>query len=165
MNKEIFILKLNAINIVERFKELCSSFNDRKNSLSGNHHDTYKKYLEKYGYTIESDRRESFFRFNTKITDEYSLGMQFVLKDGIVETVLGLRVNDVVIKPSGRIDFMPMKMGFNFDKKIYKLPSYKSFEELESILNITFGIFEDLKKEIVELSPPINLTRQIKRDC
>ncbi|HBY85118.1 MAG TPA: hypothetical protein DEO86_04515 [Colwellia sp.] len=149
MNKEIFISKLNKINIVGRYKDLCASFNNKNEYLPGNHHDAYIEYLEKYGYVIEADRRESFFRFRTKVDCELSLGMQFVLKDGLVETVLGIRVNDVVIMPSGRIDFMPMQMGVEFDRKLYNLPTYKNFEELESILDVLFDIFEDLKKELM----------------
>ncbi len=150
MNKDIFIAMLNKINIVSRYKDLCGSYNAESDHLSGNHHDIYKEYLEKYGYVIEADRRESFFRFNSQIDGELSLGMQFVLKDGLVETVLGIRVNNVVIMPSGRIDFMPMQMGVEFDRKLYNLPKYKNFEELERILDVLFDIFDDLKKEIIK---------------
>jgi hypothetical protein len=150
MNKEDFIQKLTDINIVERFKDLCISFKDHGGSLRGNHHDIYKKLLEKYGYAIEDDKRESFFRFRTYINNEISLGMQFVLKEGLVETVLGLRVNDVVVMPSGRVDFMPMQMGIKYDRRKYGLPSYRSFEELEKILDILFEIFEDIKTEIIK---------------
>lgn len=151
MNKEIFIQKLTDINIVERFKDLCISYKDHGDSLRGNHHDLYKKLLEKYGYIIEDDKRESFFRFRTHINKETSLGMQFVLKEGLVETVMGLRVNDVVVMPSGRVDFMPMQMGIKYDRRKYGLPCYKNFNELESILDVLFDIFEDLKKEIIKV--------------
>ena len=49
-----------------------------------------------------------------------------------------------------RFDGYAQALNANFQREIYNIPKYSSFEELEEILKEIFSIYEDLKNEFVK---------------
>jgi len=139
---------LKNINFVARYQKVCNDHNDFGNSLKGNKKELYDQVLSKFDYKFEYFFKENFYRVVTEDSG-CQFGLQIVLKDGLVEPMVDIKKEGIWLSPDGRFDFIPQKMGVEFDRKKYNLPKYTSEAELESILKDIFSIYEDIKKEVI----------------
>ena len=146
---------LKKINFVSRYQKICSTYNDFDNSLRGNRKELYDSVLAKFGYNLKYFSRENFYRIVSHSND-YEFGLQLILKDGLVEPMIDVRKGDIYLAPDGRFDFIPEKMGIEFNRKKYNLPKYTSGQELEEILREIFSIYEDIKRELQEAEANLN---------
>jgi hypothetical protein len=149
MNKMDFTQILKNINFVSRYQKLCYEHNDFDNSLRGNKKELYDQVLSKFDYKPKYFSKECFYRIVTE-DNGYEFGLQLVLKDGLVEPMINIKKGNFWLSPDGRFDFIPQKMGEEFDRKKYNLPKYTSEAELESVLKEIFSIYEDIKKEVIK---------------
>lgn len=140
---------LQSVNFVESYQNICERFNDFDNRIRGNKKDVYDSILSQLGYEYEYFSKEQFYRITSQ-EGGHEFILQLVLKDGIVEPMLNIKWGDNYYFPNGRFDFIPKKMGVEFDRKKYNLPKYTSEAELESILKDIFSIYEDIKKKVIE---------------
>ena len=139
---------LMDIGFIDRYKKLCEDYNDFDNRMREVDLDMINKLLESFGYDYTYDSKEQFYKLVNEI-DEFTFILQLVLKDGIVEPLLNIKFQENYYNPYGRFDFIPKKMGVDFDRKRYNLPKYSSKQELEKILGQIFSIFEDIKNNLV----------------
>lgn len=137
------------IDFVSRYQKVCSDYDDFDNSLRGNKKELYDQVLAKFDYKPRYFSKERFYRIVTE-ENGYEFGLQIVLKDGLVEPMIDIKMGGAWLSPDGRFDFIPQKMGVEFDRKKYNLPKYTSEAELESILKEIFSIYEDIKKEVIK---------------
>lgn len=140
---------LNRIDFVSRYQKVCSDHDDFDNSLRGNKKELYDQVLAKFDYKPKYSSKERFYRIVIE-ENGYEFGLQLVFKDGLVEPMIDIKKGDSWLSPDGRFDFIPKKMGVEFDRKKYNLPKYTSEAELESILKEIFSIYEDVKKEVIK---------------
>jgi len=140
---------LKNIDFVSRYQKVCNEHNDIDNSLRGNKKELYNQVLSKFDYQPKYFSKEHFYRIVTE-ENGYEFGLQLVLKDGLVEPMIDIKKGDSWLSPDGRFDFIPQKMGVEFDRKKFNLPKYASEAELEEILKDIFSIYEDIKKEVME---------------
>lgn len=138
---------LNRIDFVSRYQKVCREHDDFQNSLRGNKKELYDQVLSKFDYKPKYFSKEHFYRIET-VENGYAFGLQLVLKDGLVEPTIDIKKGDTWLSPDGRFDFIPQKMGVEFDRKKYNLPKYCSEVDLEEILREVFSIYEDIKKEL-----------------
>jgi hypothetical protein len=101
------------------------------------------------GYEVKYIKSERFYNIEQS-NGPFLFTFNIVLKGGIVEPILYIEKNGTLCTPEGRLDFFPEKMGVDFDREKYNLPSYTSEEELESLLRDIFLIYEDLKEELLK---------------
>jgi len=135
---------LKQIDFVNRYRTICESYNDFDNGLRGDKKDLYEKSIIKLGYIPKYNSKEEFFEIAEEI-GEYGFSFLLTLKDGIIEPILQIKKGNEYFLPSGRWDFIPQKMGVDFDRKKFNLPKYTNIEELEDILKLLFSIYEDIK--------------------
>ena len=142
---------LKKIDFVSRYQKICSDHDDFDNSLRGNQKELYDQVLSKFNYMPKYFSKERFYRIVAEESN-YEFGLQLVLKDGLVEPMIDIKKEDSWLSPDGRFDFIPQKMGVEFDRKKYNLPKYTSASELEQILREIFSIYEDIKGEVLKAS-------------
>jgi len=142
-------LILKEVNFVERYKVICKNHNDFENSMSGAKNTLYNEVLNRLGYDYKYYSNGSFYQIISKIND-IKLQLHLVLKNGIIEPLLYVKVGGETINPKGRLDFIPQKMGIEFNRALYNIPKYTSEAELEEILKELFSIYEDIKKEMIK---------------
>lgn len=150
MNNIDLIPYLQAVNFVERYQNICKIFDDFDSRIRGNQRDIYDSVLYRLGYEYEYFKKEQFYRITSQ-DGGHEFILQLVLKDGIVEPMLNIKWGDSYYFPNGRFDFIPKKMGIEFNRKKYNLPKYTTDAELEAILIEIFSIYEDLKKELIKV--------------
>ena len=138
------------IDFVNRYQKICEKHNDFDKRMRSSTKQLQKEVLDKFGYKNKYISNGSFYQIKEEY-DEFSFQLHFVLKGGIVETLLFSKKNNKTIEPQGRIDFFPEDLDIPFERlKCGALPKYSSEKELEEILKEIFGIYEDLKKEFVK---------------
>jgi len=139
---------LQSIDFINRYRDICSKYDNFSNSMNGNRKELYDQVISKLGYKAKYFSKERFYRIAEQ-NNGYEFGLQLVLKDGMVEAMLDVKKDNVYLSPDGRFDFIPGKMGIEFDRKKYNLPKYENEQDLESILKEIFLIYEDIKKEVI----------------
>ena len=151
MNKESELRTvLLKIDFTSRYRQLCDKYNDFDSRLRGSHKSLYESILEKTGYKFNYFSKGAFFQI-TELDQRFEFMLNLVLKDGLVETLLYIKENDTQILPGGRIDFFPEDVDIPFERKKYNLPIYESERDLENILTEILSIYEDIKKEVLDL--------------
>ena len=140
---------LKNIDFVSRYQKICSKYNDFDNSLQGNRKELYDKILSNFNFKIKYFSREKFYRIISHYND-LEFGLQLVLKDGIVEPMIDIKKGDLYLSPDGRFDFIPEKMGVEFNREKYNLPKYNSEEQLEDILKEIFSLYRDIIEEVIK---------------
>jgi hypothetical protein len=140
---------LEKINFAERYRNICDQHSDFENRIRGNQKKNYDDILTETGYHFEYFKKEHFYRIVTTV-DKYEFGLQLILKDGLVESMIDIKKGDTYLSPGGRLDFLPEDMGIRFERKRFNLPMYTSESELEEILKEIFSLYEDIKREVLK---------------
>jgi hypothetical protein len=140
------------IDFVKRYQQICFNYYDFNNSLKGNRKSLYDEVLSDFDYSFKYYKSESFYRMEEQ-KDESLFILTLTLKDGLVDVMLNIKLNDKWCVPGGRLDFLAAELDRNFDREQYNLPKYDNTEELKDILNQIFEIYEDLKGKIEDVNP------------
>ncbi|TGN26078.1 hypothetical protein [Empedobacter tilapiae] len=149
MNNIDLTLIYNEIDFVNRFKILSTNHNNFSERLNGNKKELYDKILSKYDYKIKYFKKENFYKIEEN-TDGVLFIIQLVLKDGIIEPMLYIKIGDKYLEPDHRFDSICEKLDSSFSRKDFPIPKYSSEIELKEILDEIFSIYEDFKKEILK---------------
>ena len=150
MSRYTTIPYLEKINFVERYRALCHKFNSFDTSMDSYEIATYKEVLDEFGLSYEHSKKEKFLSTTYSLASGHEFTLTFGLWRGKVETILVIRYEGQYIDPAGRFDFIPEKMGYEFDRKKYNLPKFSSVEDLREILYTLMHIIKDLEQAIVE---------------
>tara|TARA_Y100000114_G_scaffold157294_1_gene189118 strand:- start:37374 stop:37736 length:363 start_codon:yes stop_codon:yes gene_type:complete len=110
----------------------------------------YKEVLDEFGLSYEHNKKEKFLSTTYSLASGHEFTLTFGLWRGKVETILVIRHEGQYMEPSGRLDFIPEEMGYEFDRKKYNLPKFSSVEDLREILYTLMGIIKDLEQAIVQ---------------
>lgn len=139
---------LEKINFIGRYIKICKAYGDLDNRVRMVDLDEINLLLNKMDYNYTYYSGEELYKIKHDI-GSHSFILQFVFKNGIVETFVNIKLNDKYYFPNGRLDFIPKKMGKEFDRKKYNLPKFTSYKDLGEILVGIFSIFEDIKHEVI----------------
>jgi len=137
------------IDFINRFKKISVNHNDFKNSLTGNDKEMYDRILSKFIYSVKYLKKETFYKIEEK-WDNITFIFQLGLKNGIVEPILYIKLEDKYIGPDHRFDSICEKLDDSFSRREFPIPVYSSEEELEEILTVIFEMYEDFKTEFIK---------------
>lgn len=93
--------------------------------------------MSEYDYKIKYFKKETFYKIEENI-DGISFIIQLVLKDGIIEPMLYIKIDDKYLEPDHRFDSICEKLDNSFSRKDFPIPKYTSEEELKEILDDIF---------------------------
>lgn len=139
----------NKIDFVNRFKNISNKYNNFKERLTGNKKELYDVILSKYKYQIKYFKKETFYKIEENIQNVLFI-IHLVLKDGIVEPMLYVKIGDNYMSPDHRFDAICEDLDKTYRRIDYPIPKYTSDKELEEILNEIFSIYEDFKSELLK---------------
>jgi hypothetical protein len=137
------------INFAQRYRTLCDAHQDFDNRLRGIHKPIYESVLRKMDCKFKYYSKGSFYQIINE-NNSCMFMLNLVLKDGLVESLIYININDSPVISQGRFDFLPEDMNIPFERKRYNLPIYVSEEELKEILKEIFSIYDDIKKAVLE---------------
>jgi len=133
---------LKNVDFVERYKRICSKYNDFENGMRGNNKKLYEALLAKLGKSYKYYANGNFFKIGSNDTN-----LHLVLKDGLVEPLLYVMKEGSSLRPKGRFDGIAEELEENFREK-YTIPKYTSEMELEAILREIILLYEDIKQQV-----------------
>ena len=129
------------IDFVNRYKDLCSKFDNTDDSFENYENTKVKEVMESFGYkNIRYYKGEDFFEVeNNDRLNSYNISLSISFKYGLCEIILSGAPLDAYL------DLL------NVDTGGLKLPAFRSYDELHEILSIAFGLYEDYKREMIAL--------------
>ena len=145
---------LQAINFVERYKELSDKFSldrtpkdKRLNIITG---ELIFDVFEDLGYRAKFDGREKFFYIEPIKENGYPFGFHISIFKGLVELIWVLRdsQNKVILGT-------PL---MEFSRRLIS-PDYRimdtviaNYDDFENVMKIAFGMYEDFKQAFMKIA-------------
>jgi hypothetical protein len=140
--KEVIFSILKKNDFINRYQQICANHNNFDSCMST----TDKKSILQIFRTIDPNVKylspDRFYELNFVIVN-YSIDFCLKLHNGIIEPffIIGKTFDDW-----WRFDFLCEEMDNEYDRKLYNLPKYSSYDELRQILLELYHIFDDIKK-------------------
>jgi len=142
---------LVKIDFVKRYEELSGLYSDKRTPDSKRLEyvdgEEVMDIIHNLGYTPCFDKREKFFYIKKEKIGDFIFGVNIKLQYGAAELVWVVRKTGEVLLGSPWSTYS--KRMINHEYKI-KDPVFSSYEDLEEIFQITFQMYEDFKKALIE---------------
>jgi hypothetical protein len=138
----------DKIGFVERYRILSSQYSS-ENYMEKYSPNTVLHIFNELGYAPEYFNKEKFFRVSNKI-NSHDVWFHIGVNRGLVELMLYIKDGNEFLKPCGPFSWIPDEIGQRQDVRI-KPPSFSNYEELKNILKEGLIMFEDLKREFLDL--------------
>ena len=141
---------LIKIDFLTRYEKLSGYFNaDRtptENRLIYIDGEEVMEMIKNLGYSPQFDIKEKFYKIEEQI-GEYVFGVHIILRDGIVNLVWIVEENGILLlgAPWGTYSRRLIDVNYRIKK-----PVIETYEDLEDILKITFGMYEDFKHALTQ---------------
>ncbi|MCK6207116.1 hypothetical protein KZX50_16865 [Bacillus infantis] len=143
---------LVKIDFVKRYKSLAMKFSNKENKLSKFENGKVLDVFESLGYKARYMKKEDFFIVGeVKNKEIYTVKFNVSLKYGVVELIWSARHNGVV--KAGDPWDMFVRLMTN-DTETIPVMFFQSYEELQEIMKIAFGMYEDFKCELIKVYSP-----------
>lgn len=145
---------LQAINFVERYKELSDKFSldrtpkdKRLNIITG---ELVFDIFEDLGYRAKFDGREKFFYIEPFKENCYTFGFHISIFKGLVELIWIVRDSqNKVILGTPLIEFS--RRLITPDYRIMD-PVISNYDDLENVMKIAFEMYEDFKQAFLKIA-------------
>ncbi|MBO6496110.1 MAG: hypothetical protein JJ978_11125 [Roseivirga sp.] len=141
---------LKRIDFVRRYEALCKEHNDWNNRLRANGNEIYELVLADQNLDYIYNKKEKFYSTSYELEKGLEFVVTFGLMEGAVEPLINIKTGDGFYVPAGRMDFIPERIGEEFNRDLYNLPKFGSLNELKEILESIFTIVKDLQNAILE---------------
>ncbi len=140
---------LEKIDYTNRHQILSNSFDSKEASLEKWDKEIVIKIFKKLGYeNVKYKTKEKIFELEEYSDEDIEYHIDINLKYGLVEFICGVKNNlkDIYIPllPSLTLRYLNIE-------ELPKKPKFTSYVELENLLKEGLAIYEDAKKEIVDL--------------
>ncbi|OXT15112.1 hypothetical protein B9K06_22650 [Bacillus sp. OG2] len=143
---------LVKIDFVKRYKSLAMKFSNKENKLSKFENGKVLDVFKSLGYKARYMKKEDFFIVGeVKNKEIYTVKFNVSLKYGVVELIWSARHNGVV--KAGDPWDMFVRLMTN-DTETIPVMFFQSYEELQEIMKIAFGMYEDFKCELIKVYSP-----------
>ena len=142
---------LIKIDFITRYEKLSSYFNadrtpteDRLFHVDG---EEVMEMIRNLGYSPQFDTKEKFYKIEEEKIGEYVFGVHIILWQGIVDLVWVVKENGILLlgAPWGTYSRRLIDVNYRIKK-----PVIEAYEDLEDILKITFGMYEDFKNALTQ---------------
>ena len=145
---------LQAINFVERYKELSDKFSldrtpkdKRLNIITG---ELVFDVFENLGYRAKFDGREKFFYIEPFKENGYTFGFHISIFKGLVELIWIVRDSqNKVILGTPLIEFS--RRLISPDYRIMD-PVISNYDDFENVMKIAFEMYEDFKQAFLKIA-------------
>ena len=155
------MIKLNSkikvalikMNFIERYEHLSNKFNaertpseDRLIYIDG---EEVMEMIQNLKYIPMFDAKEKFYKIKEEQMGKYTFGVHMVLRDRMVDMVWIVKENDNLLLGAPWSTYSRRIIDRNY--RIKKL-IFGTYEDLEEIIEITFKMYEDFKRILMDTS-------------
>ena len=145
---------LQAINFVERYKELSDKFSldrtpkeKRLNIITG---ELIFDVFEDFGYRVKFDGREKFFYIEPFKENDYTFGFHISIFKGLVELIWSVRDSqNKVILGTPLMEFS--RRLISPDYRIMD-PVITNYDDFENVMKVAFEMYEDFKQAFMKIA-------------
>ena len=140
---------LTEIDFIRRYEELSNRFNSTRTPAEARlkHIDGSEvmDMIRNLGYVPKFDSKEKFFKIEEEHVGAYFFRVHIILQSGAVELVWVVKEGDELLlgSPWGIYAKRMIDPGYRI-----KMPVFGSYEDLEEILKVSFGMYEDFKRSV-----------------
>ncbi len=148
----------DKINYYHRYKELSTCFNTEEKCLEKTDKKIVLEIFKKLGYSnVKYITGESFYQLREDLSG-YKFYFHTSLKYGLVELIFGKSRTEEERKTEEMIGGVAPEVcklieinKSSITEGYIKDPRFRTYEELEEILESAFSLYEDLKSEFINL--------------
>lgn len=142
---------LNKIEFIKRYEELSQKFNseripssERLRYIDG---EEVMDMICALGYKALFDTKEKFYKIEEEKVGKYTFCVHIILQGVMTELVWVVKKDDELIlgAPLGTYSRRLIDVNYRI-----KAPVFGTYEDLEEIIKISFGMYEDFKKCLIE---------------
>lgn len=142
---------LIKMDFIKRYEELSNRFSSERMSLIERlvyvDRDEVMDTIRDLGYSPLFDAREKFFKIKEEQVENYTFGFHIILRDGMVNLVWVVRENGKPLLGAPWSTYSRRLIDVNYR---IKQPVFGTYEDLEDILKIAFGMYEDFKLTLIQ---------------
>ncbi len=142
---------LIKMDFIKRYEELSNRFSSERMSLIERlvyvGRDEIMDTIRDLGYSPLFDAREKFFKIKEEQVENYTFGFHIILRDGMVNLVWVVRENGELLLGAPWSTYLRRLIDVNYR---IKQPVFGTYEDLEDILKIAFGMYEDFKLTLIQ---------------
>lgn len=141
---------LLKISFVERYEKLANMFDEvrtpENEMLEYLDCDEVIETIQELGYVAKFNKKEKFFKTKDEKIGNFSFRVHIILKYGIADFVWVVNEGDNLIwgYPFSMYPSILVSPNYMISK-----PIFGTYEDLEEILRITFGMYEDFKMALM----------------
>lgn len=142
---------LLKIDFVKRYEALSHRFSaermppdDRLCYIDG---EEVMEMVKNFGYSLLFNAKEKFYKTREEQSGALTFSVHIILRDGMVDLVWVVRENGELLlgAPWGVYSRRLVDANYRIKK-----PVFGTYEDLEDILQYTFGMYEDFKRALTE---------------
>ena len=142
---------LIRMDFVKRYEELSARFSREKTPsnerLEYVDRDEVMEILLDLGYSSRFDKKEKFYKIKEEQAGAFTFGFHIILRYGMADFVWVVRENGELLLGSPWGTYSRRLIDVNYR---IKNPVFGTYENLEEILQIAFGMYEDFKKALIQ---------------
>lgn len=142
---------LEKIDFIRRYEELSNRFSSErtpsKERLEYVERDEVMEILLDFGYISQFDKKEKFFKIKEEQIGTFTFGFHIILRYGMADLVWVVRENGELLLGSPWGLYSRRLVDANYR---IKNPVFGTYEDLEDILKVAFGMYEDFKKALMQ---------------
>lgn len=139
------------MDFIKRYEELSNRFSSERTPSNERLEyvdcDEVIDMLLGLGYTSRFVKKEKFFQIKEEQIGTVTSGFHIILRDGMADLVWVVRENGELLlgEPWGIYSRRLIDANYRIKK-----PVFRTYEDLEDILKVAFGMYEDFKKALMQ---------------
>ena len=139
------------MDFVKRYKDLSARFSGQRTPsnerLEYVDRDEVTEILLDLGQPSQFNKKEKFYKIKEEQDGAFTFGFHIILRDGATEFVWVVRENGELLLGEPWFAYSRRLIDVNYR---IKKPVFGTYEDLEEILGIAFGMYEDFKKALIQ---------------
>lgn len=145
-------IALERMNFTKRYQLLSDHYNELRtpveNELIYIDGQEVMNMIQELGYIPIFDDKEKFYRIKEEKVDDFTFGVHVIIRDGRIDFVWIVKEKNVVLLGLSWGSYSRILVDSDY---IIKRPVIGDYDDIEDILKISFEMYEDFKKEYLEI--------------
>lgn len=141
---------LIKIDFIDRYEKLSNKFSAERTPSSRRlvyiDREEVMEIIQELGYFPLFDAREKFYKIKEEQIEKFTFGVHIILRGGMVDLVWVAKENDEILLGAPWGTYSKRLIDINY---IIKKPIFGTYEDLEEILKVSFEMYEDFKRALI----------------
>lgn len=141
---------LIKIDFIDRYEKLSNKFSAER-TPSGRRlvyidGEEVMEIIQELGYSPLFNTKEKFYKIKEEHIDKFTFGVHIILRGGMVDLVWVVKENDEILLGAPWGTYSKRLIDINYR---IKKPIFGTYEDLDEILKVSFEMYEDFKRALI----------------